>query len=168
MLFADRFRHPKRGHVFKDELFYVGLLFGSLFGYGTGVVCYQMAPDWMWMYWMDSRLVATPVLLYLATAYHLSLFAGIMTARELLPHRSGLFAVLGVSLSGAILICIVFFNRIWHIGSTAQFQQGMACPMLTCNPFAVHPVVIAMGIAGAMATFVLWIIIRKFKPRTTV
>ena len=168
ILFADRFQHPRRGRLFKDELFYVALLFGSLFGYGTGIVCYRMAPDWMWMYWMDSRLVATPVLLYLSAAYHLSLFAGIMTARELLSYRSGLFAALGVSLSGAILICIVFFNRIWHIGSTAQFQQDMARPMLTCNPLAVHPVVIAMGIAGAMAAFALWIIIRKFKPQTTV
>lgn len=168
MLFADRFRHPRRDNLFKDELFYVGLSFGSFFGYGTGVVCYQMAPDWMWMYWMDSRLVATPVWLYLAAAYHLSLFAGIMTARELLPHRSGLFAVLGVSLSGAILICIVFFDRLWHIGSMAQFQQGMARPMLNWNPVAVHPIVIAMGIAAAMAAFALWIIIRKFKPQTTV
>ena len=168
MLFADRFCHPRRGHLFKDELFYVGLLFGSFFGYGTGVVCYRMAPDWMWMYWMNSRLVTTPVLLYLSAAYHLSLFAGIMTARELLSYRSGLFAALGVSLSGAILICIVFFNRLSHIGSVEQFQQGMACPMLTCNPFAVHPIVIAMGIAGAMAAFAFWIIIWKFKPHTTV
>lgn len=167
MLFADRFRHPRRGHLFKDELFYVGLLFGSLFGYGTGVVCYRMAPDWMWMYWMDARLVTTPVLLYLAAAYHLSLFAGIMTARELLPYRPGLFAVLGVSLSGAMVICIVFFNRLWHIGSLAQFQQDLARPMLNWDPVAVHPVVIAMGIAGAMAAFGLWIIIRKFKSQTT-
>jgi len=168
MIFADRFQHPKRGHLFKDELFYVALLFGSLFGYGTGVVCYRMAPDWMWMYWMDSRLVATPVLLYLSVAYHLSLFAGIMIARELLSCRSGLFTVLGASLAGATLICIVFFNRISHIGSVAQFQRDMACPMLTCNPFAMHPILIAMGIAGAMAAFALWIIIWKFKPQTTV
>jgi len=168
MIFADRFRHPRRGHLFKDELFYVGLLFGSLFGYGTGVVCYRMAPDWMWMYWMDARLVTTPVLLYLSAAYHLSLFAGIMAARELLPYRSGLFTALGVSLAGATLICIVFFNRIIRIGSVEQFQQGMASPMLTFNPFTMHPIVIAMGIAGAVAAFALWIIIRKFKPQTAV
>ena len=168
MLFADRFRHPRQGLLFKDRVFYIGLLFGSLFGYGTGIVCYWMAPDWMWMYWMDSRLVAMPVLLYLSAAYHLSLLAGIMTARELLPYRSGLFAALGVSLSGAILICIVFFNRIWHIGSIAQFQQGVARPMLNWNPVAVHPVIITMGIAGTMAAFGLWIIIRKFKSQTTV
>jgi len=168
VMFADRLLHPQRGVLFQDEIFYCILLYGSLFGYGTGVICYWLAPDWMWMYSMDARAVSVPILVYISLTYHLSWFAGIMTGRELLPCRHGLRWTLAIAWCLPIVICGVFFNRIWHIGSLDQFQQGRASPMLSWHPAAVHPVVIVMGLVAVSAVVVLLLMIRYFKPRKVV
>lgn len=132
---------------FREPWFYYCLLFGSAFGYGTAVACYLIAPDWMWMYILDSRYASWPLLVYISVMYHALLFAGLLTAETLRADRRMVWRGVYLLLAGTMLICAAWFSRLWHVGTASDFYQGQAGPLIQMTPFRLHPVVIAMAVA---------------------
>lgn len=140
---------------FYDRWFYYRFIFGSLFGYGTGVVCYLFAPDWMWMYTLDSQQVSLPLLVYISVMYHVLLFAGLLASETMLANRRLIWLGTGLLLAGAVLIYVVWFQRLWFIGTTADFHHGLAEPMIRIKPFGMHAVGMVMAIVAAVGAAII-------------
>ena len=145
---------------FYDRWFYYRFIFGSVFGYGTGVACYLFAPDWMWMYTLDSREVSWPLLVYVSVMYHVLLVAGLLISETMLAYRRLVWGGVCLLLAGATLICVFWFQRLWFIGSLMDFHHGLAEPMIRLKPFSMHPVgmvmVIVVVVGAAILTGILY------------
>lgn len=148
MLLGISIRRPEKSQTgkpwFLDSWFYYRFVFGSLFGYGTAVVCYLIAPDWMWMYILDSRHVSWPLMVYVSVMYHVLLFAGLLIAETMLAYRRLVWGGIWLLLAGTTLICVVWFSRLWFVGTVSEFYRGLAVPLIQKSPFHVHAIGIIM------------------------
>lgn len=140
---------------FYDRWFYYRFIFGSVLGYGTGVVCYLVAPDWMWMYILDSQYVSWPLLVYVSVMYHVLLFAGLLTSETMLTNRRVVWRGVWLLLTGATLIGVVWFQRLWFVGTITDFYHGQAEPMIRIKPFGLHAVGIVMVFVALVGAVML-------------
>lgn len=159
MTLAMIFRRPlteTNRHVFRNGWFYACLAYGTVFGYGTAALCYILAPDWMWMYWMDARNVSAVVLADMSLVYILSLYAGLLSAVVMAKESRMLWTTFGGGCVGIVLIGIVWFPRVLYVGTRAEFEAGTAPPIIGLSPLHIHPLIPSMGIGVAIAMVVLW------------
>ena len=112
--------------------FYAGAIVAASFG-GVALVSYVVAPDWMWMYFLDPDEVAWAVPFVLA-GYLFTFVLGFAAARGLreLPR-----AIWGLAAGAGVLEIVslaLTWDRYRNVGTAAEWTSGDAAPLFTSSP----------------------------------
>lgn len=139
---------PERG-PWRSRAFKAGLIAGVAFT-ATAFVSYVVAPDWMWMYFLEPDAVdwALP---FIAVAYVATFalgFAAALGLREL--SRVYVFAAAVAALIGEVVIVAITWERYRAVGTTGEWLAGDAFPLLGTSPEGPVQVISPLGPAFAV------------------
>lgn len=116
-----------------SRAFKAGLITSVAFAV-TAFVSYVVAPDWMWMYFLDPDGVAwsLPVV---ALAYPVTFGLGFAAALGLrVVSRSIVFGAAVASLVAEVVIVAITWDRYRFVGSTKQWLTDQAVPLFGTSP----------------------------------
>ncbi|MEA2476903.1 MAG: hypothetical protein QOC87_1102 [Actinomycetota bacterium] len=143
----------------KSTAFTAGSATAAVFT-ATAFVSYALAPDWMWMYWIEPARVSW-ALPGIAIGYFFVFvlsFAAATAIRQV--GRKAQVAAIGAALAGEIGIVAITWDRYHRIGTTSQWLQGRAHELFSLHPTGVARTIGVMGPVFAVAfvacLFVTW------------
>ncbi len=125
------------------------------------VASYAMAPDWMWMYYIDSRQVSWLFLVYvLISLYGLPLIAGLFLGQELYARRKiyWLAAILACLLVEGLLLALLW-DRYNFISDYLGFLQRKGQPLVGST----HPLALLLNMGGVILLVVAVYLWRRLK-----
>lgn len=130
---------PWRSRAFK-----AGSITATAFS-ATAFISYIVAPDWMWMYFLDPKTVAWSVPL-LAIAYLVTFALGFAAALGLrMLARSYVFGAAIAALIGEVVIVALTWDRYRAVGTTQEWMAGDAFPLLGTSPEGPVQVISLLG-----------------------
>lgn len=122
-----------RQRWWRSRAFGAGLVSAIVFTL-VALISYVIAPDWMWMYFLDSAEVSwtvPPILVAYLAAYAMS-FAAAVALRDLGPQLLWL-AIAGAALMEVVVVSITW-DRYHMIGTRQEWLAGTAHELLTVGP----------------------------------
>ncbi|MFN2593705.1 MAG: hypothetical protein ABR579_02310 [Actinomycetota bacterium] len=134
----------------KSTAFTAGAVTAAVFT-ATAFISYALAPDWMWMYWIDPSHAAWAlpgIAIGYLFVFTVSFAAG--TAIKQLGTRVQITAVVA-ALCGEVGIVAITWDRYHRIGTTAQWLQGKAHELFSLHPSGAARAIGAMGPVFALA-----------------
>ena len=139
-----------RSQWWKSTAFTTGLIAAAVFT-ATAFVSYALAPDWMWMYWIEPARVSW-ALPGIAIGYFFVFclsFAGATAIRELGPRIQA--AAIVAALAGEVGIVAITWDRYHRIGTTSEWLQVRAHELFSLHPTGVARTIGVMGPVFAIA-----------------
>ncbi|MFN2388253.1 MAG: hypothetical protein ABR575_01400 [Actinomycetota bacterium] len=127
----------------------------------VALVSYVLAPDWMWMYFLDPDEVvwAVPVIVLGYLLFFVLGFAASVSLRSI-----GISAVAASALGAGVLelaVVAITWDRYHLIGTRAEWLQGRAHELLTAAPEGSAGPIGAMGAAFLVVVGVAWLLAWK-------
>ena len=114
------------------------------------VYSYTIAPDWMWMYFVDPLTIPLWMVIALFAAYYLAFVLGFLAKFELEKIYAGLpWIALVLSLVMGADVVWLLHDRYETVTTRANFLAG-----IPGTPLARHPTGSTVGIAGAILAVV--------------
>lgn len=105
--------------------FALGLAFETIAVLPIALAVYVLAPDWMWMYWVDSARLSLGVEVLAFAMYYVSFFAGFLLAPELERLRERLaWGVWGLASVLLLAAVVVTKDRLLALGTVSEFEVG--------------------------------------------
>lgn len=122
---------------------------------------YAMAPDWMWMYWVDPDALPLAVVALAFALYEAAYVAGFALGAELERLRRGAgWAAAGVLFALISAAEATTRTRLFHFGSREEFLAGRAPGGIRLDPLRVEPemwVLLASGVLSTAAiAYLVW------------
>jgi hypothetical protein len=154
MLFGYGIKGSVSGSAFKTRAFWTGLLTLTLFN-TTVVYSYMVAPDWMWMYFVDDNTIPQWIVSYVFVMYYLAFVFGFLLKNELSKICPKL--TLGVTLlfliaSGLVIVPVLDqYLNVTTYGAYLAGGKGIPLPESLIGkgyPSYFVPVVLIVGIAS--------------------
>jgi len=154
-------KEKEKTSVFRSVYFRVGLAYHFVVAFGVALACYILYPDWMLMYYADSKKVPRAIIAYIFTGYFAMYTLGFLVVpalrkrREKLPRRSFISLV-------ALIFAFIWlaFHRLWHVGDYDGYYRGDTHPITRTELFPVLGISMPAA-AGALVT-VLHLLRRRF------
>jgi hypothetical protein len=116
-----------------SRAFYGGLVTAGVFT-ATALISYAIAPDWMWMYFIDPSDVAWSVpLIAVGYLFVFVLGFGASVALAGLGRKAQVAAVV-TCLLGEIAVIAVTWDRYHLVGTREEFVSGSANLLVTASP----------------------------------
>lgn len=133
-------------------------LITSLAFTATAFVSYVVAPDWMWMYFLDPDSVAWSLPL-IAIAYPVTFLVGFSAALGLRTvSRWAVFTAAAASLIAEVVIVAMTWDRYSFVGSTKQWLNDRALPLFGTSPEGPVRVISLLGPSFAVVFAVALVI----------
>ncbi len=147
--FAAMLPYTLQPPIYTSRAFAAMLFTATIFNVAVAI-SYVQFPDWMWMYFFDTRFLsmwehgltlAISLIIYYALGIG-GFFWGI-------HHRVHIWRTIAALLGMSGLCGAIFFDRYFHVGTTAEFFAGTA-PTLPQSPLAALynitvPLMLAVG-----------------------
>ncbi|MGH2740161.1 MAG: hypothetical protein ACRDH6_06740 [Actinomycetota bacterium] len=131
--------------------FALGFAFETVAVLPIALSVYVLAPDWMWMYWVDSARLSVGVEVFAFAMYYVSFVAGFLLAPELERLRARLaWIVWGMGSIGLLTAVVLTKDRLLALGTVSEFEAGTTASF-TGSPFWVT----LAGLVGAGVFLVL-------------
>ena len=115
---------PKDGWL-RTPAFLHGIVYTTIFS-SSALICYLVAPDWMWMYFIPDGTTPSPILIYVFIfLYYVPYIAGFFIGvhlRQSIP-RAWMLGI-GISFAFMVLITWALWERYTVVGTTAEFLSG--------------------------------------------
>ena len=100
----------------------------------TALISYAVAPDWMWMYYVDPDKVSWSVPL-IGVAYIVLFGFAFLSAVGLKASDVNVVWPLAiVSLAGEVLILALTWDRYHRVGTTVEWLRGQAAELFSVSP----------------------------------
>jgi hypothetical protein len=138
---------PQHKPYLKTKHFLYAFITNTIFGVLIPIFCYILHADWMWMYFVDSKVVPWWLTTYIFFLYYIPFICGFLLAPEL--GKMAMFVFILAIIFELFLIALLF-DRYYYVGTLHQFKMQEAIPLpqtpigiiLTCSliigiPFAV-------------------------------
>lgn len=120
----------------------------------VALALYALAPEWMWMFWVDPGRLSLGVEVFAFGMYYVSFLAGFLLAPELERLRKNLgWGVWAAGSVGLAVAAALTAERLGALGSVAEFEAGRAAS------FAGAPLLVAaVGLPASSVVIVLALI----------
>lgn len=143
----------------RSAAFVAGLVSAGVFTL-TAMLSYAIAPDWMWMYYVDPSEVseAVPVM---PPAYLFTFLLGFAAAGALSRlGRNWLWAAGAVAITFEGIIIAITWDRYRVVGTMAEWSSGRAAELFSASPSGDARTIALFGpvfaVVTAVALFVTW------------
>ncbi|MBU4173708.1 MAG: hypothetical protein KKB90_09940 [Actinobacteria bacterium] len=145
-------KEKEKASVFRTTYFKVGLAYHFVVAFGVAFACYMLYPDWMLMYYADSRKVPRPIIAYIFSGYFAMYTLGFLVVPPLREKRRERPRRLFIYLMVLIFAFIWFsFHRLWHVGSYRGYYLGDTRPITRTSLFPVLGVSMPMAVGALIA-----------------
>ncbi|MDQ3878195.1 MAG: hypothetical protein M3290_07590 [Actinomycetota bacterium] len=141
----------------RSNAFAMGLIVAAVFT-AIAFISYALAPDWMWMYWIEPSKAAWAlpgIALGYLSVFVMS-FAAATAFRQL--GRAAQMSAIVSALIGEVGIVAITWDRYHRVGTTAQWLEGRAHELFSLHPSGPVRAIGAMGPVFAIA-FVVCLVI---------
>ena len=117
----------KGGYLFKNKYFFTLIIFQTVFCMPVALLCYLLYPDWCWMYWIEARSLAFPVVALAFLMYYFFSIVGYVAGfnAERKKRGNGLKLV-SISLLIFLIFCLLNFKRLFFVGNIESFKNKSA------------------------------------------
>ena len=140
--------------LLKRHSFQLSFLYLLVVGVGVAVGAYVINPDWMWMYWVDSKVIPVSHLIVLfGFIYPGSFILGYLLAPHLKSAGWGWRVLAIVAGYEVILILFTLSSRLLQVGSFEQFIHGQTVPLFSFSPLSFTPLFYELLVGLGIAVF---------------
>lgn len=123
------------------------------------ITLYAINADWMWMYWVDPRVLPLGIVILTFALYEVCFLAGFLLTAELA--RGPAWVVAGATAAAITTLEIAARGRLFRFGTLNEFRSGIAEPAIAFGPLRVQPEWWLVGIAGGISLVALALMLRK-------
>jgi hypothetical protein len=139
-----------------------GMAYNVVVGMGIAIAAYLLNPDWMWMYWLDASRLSAGFTVYVFLMYPAMYTFGFLMADQAEKlRRHGSLSMLAGLVIFLVLFIALTFDRLWDVGTTAQWDAG-ACVPLIGPGFTFTPLATALTVGLALAVISGVVLLRRF------
>lgn len=138
--------------LFASRYFTVGLTFHAVVAFGVALACYLLYPDWMMMYFADSREVPKGVVTYIFSGYFAMYTLGFLMVPPMRRVKKELPWVVFAGLLGLVFgFIFLTFHRLWYVGSYQEYKDDEALPIHKTGLFPILLISMPAAVVGLIA-----------------
>jgi len=146
------------GSLFFNRYYLSALAFQTVFCMPLAIYCYLLYPDWCWMYWLDAEQVPRLWVVLAFLGYYAAMTIGFGVSARAERARPGLGRkILDCILAVFLVLLVIFFRRLFFVGSLEQFR-ARALPFLARR----EPLFVLLLLGFALAISALVYILTYF------
>jgi len=144
-----------KASIFFNRYYLAAFLFQTLFCMPLAIYCYVVFPDWCWMYWVDAHQVPLVWVILAFLGYYLAMSMGFGLAAFAEKLKPGLGRmILRICLAAFLVFLIVFFKRLFFVGSIEEFRAG-ALPFFARREPLFALLIVGFSLAIAALIYIL-------------
>jgi len=143
------------GSLFFNRYYLSALGFQSVFCMPLSIYCYLVYPDWCWMYWLDADQVPRLWVVLAFLGYYAAMTIGFGVSARAEQMRRGLGRKIpDISIAIFPVFMVIFFRRLFFVGSLEQFRAG-ALPFLARREPLFVLLIIGFSLAISALVYIL-------------